>query len=409
MVTLRQKKGSNLQLKQYTKYKHNTNLNNTTIKPNKDSITVLQEWYHSLYLSRDEWKRNKSKVMASKIKNGDISDADNAYIPNPILPFIQTKTIEQNIFTFQINDQTIIVRMASYSQDQLSSLYQQKCLECIYTWIHFIQPYRQPKCSKQLTISLYLTPFKKKLPAVSKEVIDTTHVNTAFTYACMPTNTIHIFREEEWQKVMFHETFHAFGIDFSHMESASNVLSRQIQSRFHLQSPPAVFEAYTELCAEIMHLIYMCLISSKTIALETTRFYQLVNKELDYSFYQCAKILGHYQTNYLAITQSASHAYKENSNVHVFSYFMLKTMLMFSFDAFILYIKENGGFCFECSKRTVADKVQHLYEIITNSADNPTFIKEIQIKENGIKRVGLKCTTKSNECIKRRTLRMTSI
>lgn len=396
MVTLRQKRGG---LKHYNKH-------NATIKVNSESISVLQEWYHSLYLSHAEWKRNKTRVMLSKIKKVETPSMVNIYIPKPIVSFIQTKTLEQNTFVFQINDQTITVILYLYSTDQLTDAYQQKCLECIYTWIHFIQPYRQEKCSNQLTISLYLTPFKKQLPARQNEMIDTTHVNTAFTYACIPENTINIFRHEEWSKVLFHETFHALGIDFSHMDTASNLISSKVQARFHLQSPPAVYEAYTELCAEIMHLVYVALTTSKKITLNANLFYDSLNKELDYSFYQCAKILNHYRTNYEEVSQSSTHTYKDKKDVHVFSYFLLKTMLLFSFDDFIHYIKENGGFCFECSKRTVSDKIQHLYEIITNAADNPIFMKEMQIKERSIKR-----TTRnpySND-IKRKTLRMISV
>ena len=55
--------------------------------------------------------------------------------------------------------------------------------------------------------NLYLfTNHKKLLP--SKEIIlNTSHVNSAYTYACRE-DTMTIFRQEEWFKVFIHETFH---------------------------------------------------------------------------------------------------------------------------------------------------------------------------------------------------------
>ncbi len=416
MVTLRQKR---VGLKQYTKYKHtNTNTNvqyDDIIKPNSVSTKVLQEWYRSFYLSRDEWIRNKTTVLASKTQNKNEPIIGSLDIPTPILQFIQTKTLEQNTFVFNILDQTITVRLSQYSEKQLSNEYVEKCLECIYTWIHFIQPYRQSKCSKELTISIYLTPFQKELPTQSNELIDRINVNTAFTYACEPKNKIELFREEEWMKVLFHETFHSFGIDFSHLEDASQKISSQIQSRFHLHTPPAVYEAYTEVCAEIMNILYVCLMSSNMITFDSKMFYTHLNTELNYSFYQCVKVLDHSNTKYKEVSQTSSHKYKEKNNVHVFSYFLLKTMLMFSFDEFVHYIQLNGGFCFECSKRSTADKLQHLYEIITSAADNTVFIKEMQKQERILSKHQKQLCTKqlfkkiSNVCGKRRTLRMTSI
>ena len=58
--------------------------------------------------------------------------------------------------------------------------------------------------SLTLKIYIYFTNHKKLLP--SKEIIlNTSHVNSAYTYACI--TMISIFRQEEWFKSLFMKLF----------------------------------------------------------------------------------------------------------------------------------------------------------------------------------------------------------
>ena len=65
-----------------------------------------------------------------------------------------------------------------------------------------------------MNIYIFLTDLKKKLPEHTGQEIGKINVNTGFTMTCRPKSNIVIYRKEEWFKVLIHETFHNFGLDF---------------------------------------------------------------------------------------------------------------------------------------------------------------------------------------------------
>ena len=66
---------------------------------------------------------------------------------------------------------------------------------------------------------IYFTSLKKKLPNSNIHILGENNVNTAFTHTCPVNSEIVIFRKEEWFKVLMHETFHNFALDFSNMNT----------------------------------------------------------------------------------------------------------------------------------------------------------------------------------------------
>ena len=72
-----------------------------------------------------------------------------------------------------------------------------------------------------MVVFIYSTELTKNLPNSNIDILDQIHVNTAFTYSCIEqSNEIVIFRKEEWLKVLIHESFHNFGLDFSDMNTS---------------------------------------------------------------------------------------------------------------------------------------------------------------------------------------------
>ena len=73
-----------------------------------------------------------------------------------------------------------------------------------------------------------MSPSMKLLPDTSTENLKK-NVNTAFTYTCNRNNVIHIYRQEEWFKVLIHETFHNLNMDFSKIDNGySNQFAKDI-------------------------------------------------------------------------------------------------------------------------------------------------------------------------------------
>jgi hypothetical protein len=124
----------------------------------------------------------------------------------------------------------------------------------IMVLLYIIKNYSFKKCSNKLTIYIYLTDLKKELPKTRIDVISSINANTGFTYTCLPVNEIVIFRKEEWFKVLIHETFHNFGLDFSSMNI--ELYNEKIKTIFKVNSEVNLYEAYTETWAIILNCVF---------------------------------------------------------------------------------------------------------------------------------------------------------
>ena len=92
---------------------------------------------------------------------------------------------------------------------------------------------------------MYLTPTVKKLPHNKLEILSQDHCNTAVTTACEKEGEILIFREEEWFKVLIHETFHLLCLDFANMPTyILSEFNKKIRQLMPLRSEYNLFDAY---------------------------------------------------------------------------------------------------------------------------------------------------------------------
>ena len=212
---------------------------------------------------------------------------------------------------------------------------------------------KKSTCVETLTIYIYLTPFKKQLPANKSESIGPVHANTGYTYRCEKENEIVIYREEEWFKVVLHETMHAFGNDFNHDDSNSSALKQL----FSL--PPGISikmsETYSEIWARIMNVVFQTYFKNPP-SLESRSALQFkknvefyLHLESIFSLYQCIKILDFMGVNYQLLIADSDHSkkmirsfYRENTNV--FAYYVLTSVLLNNHDAFLSWcVKHNGS------------------------------------------------------------------
>ena len=116
------------------------------------------------------------------------------------------------------------------------------------------------------------------------------NVNSAFTYGCKNNNKIVIFRNEEWKKVLLHETFHTFNLDF-HINNFSE-LKKMLRGLYQVNSDFLVFETYCEFFASIWY----CAIEAYEISKgKKEKFINYIETilayEQQYFTYQTAKIL----------------------------------------------------------------------------------------------------------------------
>jgi hypothetical protein len=230
----------------------------------------------------------------------------------------------------------------------------------IYVYLYIVDTFACNDCSKEIDIFLYLTNSKKMLPSVSGDAIDRIHVNTAFTTSCEPKTEIILFRKEEWFKVLMHETFHCLGLDFSEHSSINSEVHSEILKHIPIKSEVKLYETYCEMWAEIINTIIITTIENhgKTISFPSL-VEDMLHNELFYSLFQVAKILNHFNLDYEDLYKDANSSgfdvfsfgggaankkrnrYKEQTEI--FSYFLLKTILLFNCDTFIQWVLQNNN------------------------------------------------------------------
>lgn len=216
-------------------------------------------------------------------------------------------------------------------------------------WLHILNELSNSSCSKQLTIFIYHTSFRKKLPESKEMVLDVQHVNTAYTTSC-PKNDgqIIIYRMEEWFKVFIHETFHSFGLDFSEMDNA--VCKTRILSLFSVSSKVNLYEAYTEFWARIINSFFVAYIiqfnsnkSNTTFLSFYTILEEIIQIEVFFSCFQMIKALKHMNLTYEMLYKkhpTIKHLYKENTNV--LAYYIITFILMFHHIDFFEWCRKNN-------------------------------------------------------------------
>jgi hypothetical protein len=152
----------------------------------------------------------------------------------------------------------------------------------------------QIKSDKKLGIELYLilSDLKKNLDNTNN--ISPKHVNSGYTDTHI--HYIFIWREEEFEKVSFHELIHFFDMDHRHEEY-----------QHEHKHDDSMYEAITDFKAIFYNIIYISLCTKKSIT-------SLFNLELTFIFNQAKMI---------------NDALKNNikTSSPVYSYFVLKALL----------------------------------------------------------------------------------
>ena len=345
------------------------------------SKILIGKIVNQMELAVNSWKLNQTYTERILSPNDDLKGPDFDYIVDEVKHELNSKqSLIGKRFSFMIGARTFTINIIfpnSYNKTNIEA-----DVKKIYVWLFVANHFADNECSPNLTIYWYVTKHKKVIP-LEHEVIDRKHVNTAFTMACPThTNNIYIFREEEWFKVLIHESFHSLGIDFAKLpEEPANEAMFAI---FPVKCELRFYEAYTECWAEIIHVLFICIreysckesvidIDKLSIAIERKMYNERI-----FSLFQLAKVLQHNKTTYLSLF--SKNTYNEASNV--FSYYVLKCIFIFFYNEFIEWTSHNnhGSITF---KKTQAN-ILSLVGFIRARCRNPQFLQTINIVETSI-------------------------
>jgi hypothetical protein len=315
--------------------------------------------------------------------------------PDKIREHIDEYSLSSLTYSFRLFERDITIHFLI--EDDNPEIYIEKYntyVDHILTWLYIVNEYASQECSKTLTIFIYHTSLTKELPGSPIEILDENNVNTAFTRSCLKTAEIVVFRKEEWFKVLMHETFHNFGLDFSDMNNSE--CNSIILSIFPVNSEVNLFEAYTEFWARIMNVLFCSYFNTKNKKnvnefLANTEYF--INYESIYSFFQLVKVLGFMNVEYTDLYEKTSVSedvrktlYKEDTNV--LSYYVITTILIYNYQSFLNWCKTNNTSLLQfkktnASQRSFCDFIQKKYKSpkMLDAIDcSDTFFKKVKTK-----------------------------
>lgn len=237
-------------------------------------------------------------------------------------------------------------------KDNPPSISFQQYINKIFLWLNFIVPYIKGHCSKKSTFYLLLTDFKKELPS-HKDIITYKHVNSAFTTSCNPDTEIYIFRHEEWFKVLLHECFHCFGLDFSHYNNYE--VENKIVNTFKVLNKNGirVYEAYVEIWAEVLNVVFISYLETNEKKDYLILFDKLINNEFSFSAFQCIKLLNHLNFSYNDLLDSSCKTIRYEEITNVTSYYFIKFVLFLNLKKFESWCKRNNISLFKFNKKNM--------------------------------------------------------
>ena len=252
-------------------------------------------------------------------------------------------------FHFDRRVYQIYIGTAAIKEEKLHTI-----VKLLYIYLCFINPYVDKSCSNTVNIFLFFIPDKKQIPHTHNTAIEEKHVNTAFTYSCVPHTDVFIYREEEWFRALIHESFHNLGLDFIRMgDSVIHAQEAEIKKVFPVSIHDLrIYETYCELWAEILNvMIYICdhhIVKSGPLPLKSwkSQFAEWMLYERALSVWQCVKLLHLNKISYEDLPIQAS-SYKEKTQG--FSYYVLKSILTVHLQKFLEFCTEqckdtkNGG------------------------------------------------------------------
>jgi hypothetical protein len=315
------------------------------------SKSVITELFTFISQGERKYENVSSRLKPTISDSFNISNEFN-YMSTEIQNEIKNMNGKQYQYNFNIDSNVFSV---FFYTNTLNEEAVKKYIKWVYIWLYIAKTYAKTKCSSELKIYLYLTKLKKTLPT-NGSIIGQEHANTGYTMSCKKNNEINIFREEEWFKVLIHESFHAFGLDFSELDNTPYDGSEDTLKLFPLASDVNLFETYCEMWAELLNVMFIVYFNQTK---STIHFYENIHQliiemenrihnERLYSLYQCAKVLYHYKLDYKELYEKSPDAQKERrlkykEGTNVLSYYIIKSIFMFFIDDYIIWCADNNS------------------------------------------------------------------
>lgn len=335
---------------------HSFNKKHLKLNPSVDENTTkfFNEIYMNIIKAKSDFKNLKNKqfhvmeiVSTSSVPKP--SSIHPHYFPKEIMNLVDIHSTHHLSYKFRLGNRTVNIRLiVNENHDFIGLDKYNEYIEKIYIIIHILHNYSSIECGKHLELFFYLTDLKKYIPNNSLEEINPIHINSAYSDVCVTNSEIVIYRKEEWMKVLIHELFHNYGLDFSKINYDN--LKKNIKEIFPINTDCLLTESYAEFFAELINVALTTFYLNDTLNISTyvkNAQYLLFYEQL-FSLFQCVKVLNTIGLSYenLYMRNEASELlrnniyYKENTNV--FCYFVVKSILLYNCNDFLFMCYNNN-------------------------------------------------------------------
>jgi hypothetical protein len=144
-------------------------------------------------------------------------------------------------------------------------------LSILINCLNFIYDKKPIKEDRPLNMYLILTPLKK---VANNIIIGPKNINSGYTDFI--SKEILIWREEEFEKVIFHEMVHYMDLDVRNMAFSDNELPHDIEG------PKSYYEAFTDVWGVTYYLIYISIVTNKSVNSLFEMEYQFMKNQAHY-------------------------------------------------------------------------------------------------------------------------------
>ena len=347
---------------------------------------ALQPLYHLLESASVEWHQSIPSMERSiGIERGPHYASITASIRTWIAKQTSSKCITTE-FVLKHSGRAVHVHIHPFRSTHDPT----EVVRLIWIWLQTLDSVlahslRTASCSRELHIHLFLTHFLKQWPKTKSgadhpsdekpkanqpgadkpmahvepntESIEEIHVNSGFAFPCSESasgglNHIYVYREEEWFKVLIHETIHAFGVDFASMSTNDMAIDKAIRAldtafpgvvAVHNANKNRIclFEAYTECWAEWIAILFRVheyrvheYGGNNKNSMWKSDFVRHLELERRWSMLQASHMRAWFASNPARMYQNRT---------PVFAYYVLKSVLMYHSVAFMAWCNKSNG------------------------------------------------------------------
>jgi hypothetical protein len=249
--------------------------------------------------------KNKLKEIDYKIEHYTIPEnkinklVNTEWVYSEVINNLQTLDINYKITWNYKTTHNIYLKCSKEKYNSFS-----KRINILLNVINYLYDKKTYEENNSINMYLVLTPLEKNFDIDS--IIGPKNINSGYTD--FNKNEIFIWREEEFEKVIFHELIHYMDLDNRHIKFNDNVLIHNVNDF------KSYFEAFTDFWGIIYHLIYVSLVTERSIN-------SLLQIEFKFMENQANLINNFFKLN------NWEHKKEINQNTPAFSYFIIKYMI----------------------------------------------------------------------------------